>query len=161
VLTGLPSDYRDPSNSLVSKVLQGIATGGLRNTVIPLAQVPYADLVGLLRHAALIVQPSSFEGWSTTVQDGKALGRPVACSSISLHREQAPEAVGFFGPTSPGELADVLERAWPALRPGPDTAKEAEALAVERLFAQNYGAALWRTCAEAASVVKAAAAISD
>ncbi|MDB6140049.1 MAG: hypothetical protein JWO94_3121 [Verrucomicrobiaceae bacterium] len=160
VMTGLPSDYRDPLNSLVSKVLQGIAAGGLRQTVIPLAQVPYADLVGLLRHAALIVQPSSFEGWSTTVQDGKALGRPVACSSIALHREQAPDAVGFFGPTSPGELADVLERVWPSLTVGPDTGLEVRALAEERLFAQNYGAALWRTCAEAASVVKAAA-ISD
>ena len=152
VLTGLPSDYRDPSNSLVSKVLQGIATGGLRNSVIPLAQVPYADLIGLLRHAALIIQPSSFEGWSTTVQDAKALGRPVACSSISLHREQAPQAAGFFGPTNPGELADLLERVWPALTPGPDAPLEELSLAQERVFAHDYGVALWRTCAEAAAI---------
>ena len=149
VLTGLPSDYRDPSNSLVSKVLQAISSGGLRNTVIPLAQVPYADLIGLLRHAALIVQPSSFEGWSTTVQDGKALGRPVACSAISLHREQAPNAVGFFGPTAPKELADLLERVWPSLKAGPDAALETQALAAEQAFANDYGSALWRTCAEA------------
>jgi len=150
VLTGLPSDYRDPSNGLVSKVLQAVAMGNLRNEVIPLAQVPYADLIALLRHAALIVQPSSFEGWSTTVQDAKALGRPVACSHISVHREQAPQAAGFFDPTAPAELADLLQRIWPSLTAGPDLKAEAAALATEHQFADDYGLALWRTCAEAA-----------
>ena len=150
VLTGLPSDYRDPSNSLVSKVLQAIAMAGIREWVIPLAQVPYADLIALLRHAALVVQPSSFEGWSTTVQDAKALGRPVACSAISVHREQAPQAVGFFGPTEPRELAQVIQRAWPTLEAGPNLDRETEALANEQNFARDYGLALWQTCAEAA-----------
>ncbi len=151
VLTGLPSDYRDPANGLVSKVLQGISTGGLRESVIPLAQVPYGDLVELLRHAALIIQPSSFEGWSTTVQDAKALGRPVACSSIALHREQAPRSVGFFGPTRPDELAALLQRAWPDLPPGPNVGAETLAIERERDFAREYGHSLWRTCAEAAA----------
>lgn len=149
VLTGLPADYRDPSNSLLSQVLQGIAAGGLRASVIPLGQVPYADLVALLRSAALVIQPSRFEGWSTTVQDAKALGRPVACSSISVHREQAPEATGFFRPTEPGELAALLEREWARLSAGPDPEKERIALAKERCFALDYGRALLQTCAEA------------
>lgn len=149
VLTGLPADYRDPSNSLISKVLQGIAAGGLRASVIPLGQVPYPDLVALLRSAALIIQPSRFEGWSTTVQDAKALGRPVACSSIAVHREQAPEAIGFFRPTEAGELAALLEREWPRLSAGPDLETERIALARERCFALDYGRALLQTCAEA------------
>ena len=151
VLTGLPSDYRDPSNSLVSKLLQAISAKGLRDTVIPLAQVPYGDLIALLRHAALIIQPSSFEGWSTTVQDAKALGRPVACSAISVHREQAPAAVGFFNPKQPDELATLLERVWPSLVPGPDLVAETAALKHEQSFADDYGLSLWHTCAEAAS----------
>ena len=151
VLTGLPSDYRDTANGIVSKVLQGISTGGLRDCVIPLAQVPYGDLVGLLRHAALIIQPSSFEGWSTTVQDAKALGRPVACSSIAVHREQAPHAAGFFGATQPDELATLLQRVWQGLPPGPNPVAEAAALEQERSFAHDYGLALWHTCAEAAA----------
>lgn len=154
VLTGLPSDFRDPSNALFSKVLQNISIGGLRDSVIPLAQVPYADLVSLLRCAALIIQPSSFEGWSTTVQDAKALGRPVACSSIALHREQAPDAVGYFGAAQPDELAGLLQRVWPSLPAGPNFTLENEALEHERQFAQDYGAALWRTCAEAVAAAR-------
>ena len=151
VLTGLPADYRDPSNSLVSQVLQGIATGGLRSTVIPLGQVPYADLVALLRSAALIIQPSKFEGWSTTVQDAKALGRPLACSSIAVHREQAPEAIGFFDPTAAAELAALIERRWSQLAAGPNPESERVALAKERSFALDYGRALLQTCAEAST----------
>jgi glycosyltransferase involved in cell wall biosynthesis len=154
VLTGLPADYRDPSNQLVSKVLQGIACYGLRNQVVPLAQVPYLDLIALLRHAAIIVQPSSFEGWSTTVQDAKALGRPVACSSISLHREQAPGAMGFFDPKQPQQLADLLEQHWPQLTAGPDLTAETRCLTMEREFARDYGTALWQTCAEAAAAAR-------
>ena len=133
-------------------MLQAIASGGVRDCVMPLAQVPYADLIALLRHAALVIQPSSFEGWSTTVQDAKALGRPVACSSISLHREQAPNAVGFFGPTRPNELADLMERVWADLSPGPDPNREQIALNEERAFAHGYGETLWQICAEAASL---------
>jgi glycosyltransferase involved in cell wall biosynthesis len=151
VLTGLPADYRDPANQLVSRVLQAISIAGLREHVIPLAQVPYPDLIALLRHAALVIQPSSFEGWSTTVQDAKALGRPVACSSISLHKEQAPSAIGFFDPAKPAELADLLDTHWSSLTPGPDPVAESQALAAEQTFASGYGTALWQTCAEAAA----------
>ena len=154
VLTGLPSDYRDPANAIVSKVLQEISMGGLRDCVIPLAQVPYADLIALLRHAALVVQPSSFEGWSTTVQDAKALGRPVACSSIALHREQAPNAVGFFDHQRPEELAELLRTEWERLQPGPDENNESIALDAEREFADQYGRALWCTCFEAVAAAK-------
>jgi glycosyltransferase involved in cell wall biosynthesis len=150
VLTGLPADYRDPANQLVSKVLQAISMAGLRDWVILLGQVPYNDLISLLRHAALVLQPSSFEGWSTTVQDAKALGRAVACSSISLHREQAPQAVGFFDPKQPTELVHLLEQCWPNLTSGPNLEAEQTALAIERQFATDYGIALWQTCAEAA-----------
>lgn len=157
VLTGLPSDYRDPANTIVSKVLQRISMGGLRDRVIALAQVPYPDLIALLRHAALVLQPSSFEGWSTTVQDAKALGRPVACSSIALHREQAPNAVGFFDHQSPGELAELLRAQWPKLLPGPDPAAESIALDEERDFADQYGRQMWRTCFEAVATARAKA----
>ncbi len=107
VMTGQPSDFRDPNNRTVSELLQRIAELGLAGQVTVLGQVPYKELIALLRAAALILQPSQSEGWSTSVQDAKALGRPVICSAIATHREQAPDALGFFEWNRPDELADV------------------------------------------------------
>jgi glycosyltransferase involved in cell wall biosynthesis len=118
--------------------------------VTVLGGVARADLLALLRRAAVVIQPSLFEGWGTTVQDAKALGRPVVCSDIAVHREQAPEAVGLFAPGDPGDLADLLERVWPDLAPGPDLDREAQALERERSFARAHGEALFAICSEAA-----------
>jgi glycosyltransferase involved in cell wall biosynthesis len=139
VLTGLPSDYRDRANTPTSKLLQGIAELGLAGQVIPLGQVPFAHLVSLMRCAALVVQPSRFEGWSTVVQDVKALGRPLICSDISVHREQAPDAPGFFGCDDPAGLAELLAKHWDHLTAGPDFHQERDSLAKEGEFARNHG----------------------
>lgn len=154
VMTGLPVDYRDQSNAILSKVLQAIARSGMRDLLIPLAQIPYSHLVALMRTAALVIQPSRFEGWSTIVQDAKALGRPVACSNLGVHREQVPDAIGFFEVDSADELADLLVERWNGLDPGPDLEMESEAIARELKFATDYGFGMWRTCHEAAACAR-------
>src|SRR4029079_14625187 len=68
VMTGLPADPRDTSNSNFSALLQKIAGAGLNGQIIILGQVPYGDLFNLMTLAALVIQPSRFEGWSTIVQ---------------------------------------------------------------------------------------------
>lgn len=150
VMTGQPSDFRDPQNRTVSELLQRIAKAGLAGQVTVLGQVAYGELIAMMRAAAVMVQPSQSEGWSTVVQDGKALGRPLICSEIATHREQAPEALGFFEWNRPDQLADLLEREWCGLAPGPDMAREAECLAREREFARQHGRKLLQICEEAA-----------
>ncbi len=118
VMTGLPADYRDPSNRVLSQTLQAIACAGLGDQVILLGFVPNDEVVALMRAAALVIQPSRFEGWSTVVQNAKALGRPIVCSDIAAHREQAPHALGFFPCERAEALADILAACWPQLEPG-------------------------------------------
>jgi glycosyltransferase involved in cell wall biosynthesis len=149
VMTGLPADYRDPRNHVVSRLLQTIAEVPLRDEVTLLGLVSDDDLADLMRSAALVVQPSRFEGWSTVVQDCKALGRPVLCSDIAVHREQAPHALGFFAPDDAAALADLLAAMWPDLAPGPDAGAEEAALAEERRFADEHGERLLAICREA------------
>lgn len=139
VLTGIPVDYRDPSNATTSGILQSVARAGLSGQVIPLGQVPYRDLIQLMRAAALIVQPSRFEGWSTIVQDAKALGKPVACSDIPVHREQAPEGSRFFGCDSPEEVAQALAELWPGLPESADLSTEPALLKNHFEEARAYG----------------------
>jgi glycosyltransferase involved in cell wall biosynthesis len=149
VMTGQPSDFRDPQNRALSELLQRIAEAELAGQVTVLGQVAYGELIALMRAAAVMVQPSQSEGWSTVVQDGKALGRPLICSGIATHREQAPEALGFFECDRAGDLADLLERHWESLMPGPDLTREAECLAREQEFARQHGRKLLRICEEA------------
>ena len=108
VVTGLPCDYRDPENKSLSQFFQDCAQEDVVESLHFLGEVPYRDLVAILRAATLIIQPSFFEGWSTSIEDSKALGRPLVCSDIPVHREQAPDALGFFDPKKPELLADLL-----------------------------------------------------
>jgi glycosyltransferase involved in cell wall biosynthesis len=149
VIVGLPADYRDPANTVLSRLLQTIAEVPLRDQVTVLGLVSEANLLDLLRTAAVVIQPSRFEGWSTVVQDAQALGRPVVCSDIAVHREQAPAALGFFDPDRPDALAELLAAKWDGLPPGPDAAAEEDALAKERRFAREHGERLLALCREA------------
>ncbi|HEV2915711.1 MAG TPA: glycosyltransferase family 1 protein [Pyrinomonadaceae bacterium] len=151
VMTGLPLDHRVAHNQTISSLLQAIAEAGLSGQVIVLGQVAYADLVNLMRTAALIIQPSRFEGWSTVVEDAKALGRPLLCSDLPVHREQAPGALGFFPCDGADRLAELLAAVWPRLKPGPDTRNEERALLAEREFARLHGQTLLQICREANS----------
>lgn len=148
VMTGLPADFRDPENQLISRLLQSIACAGLAGQVIVLGLISETELRDLMRVAAVVIQPSRFEGWSTVVQNAKALGRPLICSDIPVHREQAPDALGFFPCDEPGRLAELLRGHWPSLAPGPDAEAEANALAAEQLFVAEHGRALWALCEE-------------
>jgi glycosyltransferase involved in cell wall biosynthesis len=150
VMTGLPSDHRDPANKNFSALLQAIAAAGLNDQITILGLVPYNDLVNLMRTAALVIQPSRFEGWSTVVQDAIALGRPLLCSDIAVHREQVPRALGFFPTDRADVLAELLEANWNRLTPGPNLLLEHDSLAAERDFSVRHGQSLLKLCAETA-----------
>jgi glycosyltransferase involved in cell wall biosynthesis len=152
VMTGLPNDPRDLQNSALSNLLQAIAAGGLQNQILILGRVPYADLVSLMRSTALYIQPSRFEGWNTSVQDMKALGRPMACSDIPVHREQVPDCLGFFGTDDAPALARLLAARWNGLNAGPNLSHEAKCIAAEQAFARAHGRTLLEACRVAANV---------
>jgi hypothetical protein len=149
VVTGQPSDYRDPENKSLSQFFQGAANEDVAGSIHFLGQIPYGDLVAIMRAAALIIQPSFFEGWSTSIEDSKALGRPLVCSDIPVHREQVPDALGFFDPTKSETLADLLAEIYGNLRPGPDIQREEAAFALARVRASEYGNCLFEMAREA------------
>jgi len=152
VMVGLPVDERDPSNQALSTVLQAMASGSVTDQITVLGLVSEADLVNLMRVAAVVLQPSRFEGWSTPVQDAKALGRPLICSDIPVHREQVPDALGFVPWDDPDALAGLLADSWSSLEPGPNLAMESRSLAEEQEFAQVFGKKLLKICQETWSI---------
>lgn len=126
VCTGTMEDRRDPA--YIDQIKSFLHDRGLSEQVHLLGMLSRPDQVAVLRHASAVVQPSRFEGWSTVVEDAKAVGRPVILSDIRVHREQMPDA-HFFAVGSAPSLAEVLERFLPQAQPGPDPEAEARARA--------------------------------
>lgn len=118
VCTGLPHDSR--MNSYFAGVLKQVSEWGLREQVIFLGLVPIDHVKALMRQAVCILNPSLFEGWSSTVEEAKSLGKRLVLSDLAVHREQDPPATAFFDPRDPEGLAVELQTVWQDCRPGPD-----------------------------------------
>lgn len=140
--TGNTADYRRPT--YFPELMRRRDESGLESDFRCLGVIPYEDVASLARNAVALINPSLFEGWSTSVEEAKTLGKPILLSDIDVHREQAPERGAFF-PANDGEaLADLMWRQWQAYSPDLESTKMAEAL--RRLpgrrlaFAQTYAA---------------------
>lgn len=106
IATGATEDYRDPG--FASRFQERIAIMGLAPRFRLAGLVPFADVAGLLRHSVAVINPSLFEGWSTTVEEAKSLGKRVLLSDIAVHREQAPARGRFFATDDAAALADAM-----------------------------------------------------
>jgi glycosyltransferase involved in cell wall biosynthesis len=65
-----------------------------------------------MRACRAVINPSLFEGWSTTVEEAKSLGKQAIVSDLPVHREQAPLRCMYFDPRDPEKLADALWLVW-------------------------------------------------
>jgi glycosyltransferase involved in cell wall biosynthesis len=105
--SGQSADPRHPE--FYRQLNRTVAEAGIADNFRFIGMVPYRDLLGLMKASAAVINPSLFEGWSTTVEEAKALGVPLILSDIHVHREQAMNAE-FFAPDDPAGLADILAR---------------------------------------------------
>lgn len=122
VCTGNPQDYRN--GEYYRQLQEVIAANGLGEQIIGLGMLPRTTQLQLYRRATLTLQPSRFEGWSTSVEDARALGRPLLLSDIDVHREQDPAGAMFFKTGDSHDLAGKLAVLWERSEPGPDSERE-------------------------------------
>lgn len=115
ICTGSMEDYRDPG--YVAGLLDKVKQAGLEQRFVCLGTVTYATLVSLMHYSLAVVQPSLFEGWSTSVEEAKAMCKRIILSNIDVHIEQAPERGTFFSPDSPEELAAALKHIYEEFSP--------------------------------------------
>jgi len=126
VCTGRLNDYRNPGYAAeVRGMLRDYEIAG---QVKLAGTIPRVDQIQFMRRSLAVIQPSLFEGWSTVVEDARALGKPILISSIDVHREQNPPYAEFFEPHDSLQLARLMERQWAEASPGPDPQREAAAL---------------------------------
>jgi glycosyltransferase involved in cell wall biosynthesis len=144
VASGNPKDSRNPDHP--SKVLEAVSQYGLENNFRFLGLIPYEHIMPLMRGCLAVINPSLFEGWSTTVEEAKALGVPLLLSGLPVHHEQTAEEARFFNPHKPEEIAVCLEKAWQQLDFSQRNFMEQNAIKIykeKRLgFARDFIAAL-------------------
>jgi glycosyltransferase involved in cell wall biosynthesis len=107
-VTGNQQDREDPEHfPRLSRMLE---EWGLQHEFRILGLVPFAHVCALMHRCSALINPSFFEGWSTTVEEAKSMGTPMILSSIAVHKEQVEGRAIFFDPTAPEELAEALSK---------------------------------------------------
>jgi len=137
VATGSQVDPRNPGHlqAIQTMVQDRALAAAFRN----LGLVPQPHVPALMFCCAALLNPSRYEGWSTTVEEARSLGTPLLLSDIPVHREQVGAGAIFFDPADPEALATVL---------GDFVPITAEARNRARLLAQAAAEQRMRTFAE-------------
>ena len=107
--SGSKDDPRDPA--YFDSIMRQISERSLSHNFRYLGMIPLAHVYALLRSSIALINPSRFEGWSTTVEEAKSFGVPMILSDLDVHREQTAGMAMYFGTDDPASLADRLIQA--------------------------------------------------
>jgi glycosyltransferase involved in cell wall biosynthesis len=149
VCSGNLSDRRNPAYK--EEVFQYVKESGLSDRVFILGMVDFDDVYALIRQSCCVLNPSLYEGWSTTVEETKTIGKPMILSDLDVHREQNPPETVYFEPRNSEMLAAAMERAWQLYPAGPSRQMEETA-------ARDYPGRSKRFAQSFADICRAAAA---
>lgn len=133
----------DPRNPDYFEQLKGkIEQYGLRERFIILGIIEKDDVAQLIRQSSFVINASRFEGWSTTVEEVKSIGKRIILSDIPVHREQDPPQATYFNADDTKQLSELMAQYWNSSQAGPDVAMEEAARAKMdqrlELFAQTF-----------------------
>ncbi|MES3023181.1 MAG: glycosyltransferase [Pseudomonadota bacterium] len=141
VCTGNLTDYRFNTTEYIDGIERFLEQNGLKSNIKILGLVSYNEVLHMMRHAVAVINPSHFEGWSSSVEEAKSIGKKVILSNIGVHREQLPADSVYFEPDDAPALAEILGAAWDASAGGVDQQREAEARELLRQRTLDYGRA--------------------
>lgn len=109
LFSGKMSGSKDIEN-YVDGLKEKIGELGVEENVKFLGFIPREHQLAIMKYSFAVIQPSLFEGWSTVIEDAKALGKTIIASNLDVHKEQlGREHPYLFSPTSGGELATCIE----------------------------------------------------
>ncbi len=94
---------------LVLKLVQKL---GLKEQVLFLGYVPDEDMAEIYRRARAMIMPTFFGPTNIPPLEAFVTGCPAAVSNIYAMPEQVGDAALLFDPSSPWEIAEVMEKLW-------------------------------------------------
>lgn len=153
IATGATEDYRRPR--YFEKLMARARELGVLDFFRTLGVVPQDDLIGLMTNAVALVNPSRAEGWSTSVEEAKSLGKRIVLTDLAVHREQAPPDGVYVDPDDATGLADAMWDIWTTFDPAADR-KRSERAGRDlpgrvQAFAETYQAIVLEASADLAS----------
>jgi hypothetical protein len=102
VCSGGQQDYRAPDH--FASLLRLREELGLTDLVRLVGFLDRPQQWQLYRGAAFVLQPSLFEGWSTTIAEAQAIGSRLLVTDIPVHHEQCGDDARYFQASNPADL---------------------------------------------------------
>lgn len=106
VFTGELSDRRNPE--YINEIMTLIQNESIAASINVLGFVDRLSQLSIMKNAQFLIQPSLFEGWSTVVEDGKALNMCMILSDIAVHQEQMNSNCMLFKKDDSEDLARAV-----------------------------------------------------
>ncbi len=122
VITGNLTDRRNPS--YINDFFLKLASSGIHNHVFCFGMIPHDHVYALIRQSRFVLNPSLFEGWSTTVEETKSVGKRMLLSDLDVHKEQNPPNSNYFMVNDSEDLALQMIKMWNETKAGPDIEME-------------------------------------
>ena len=107
VCTGHLADYRN--KTYIDEIKNFIKINNLEKNIKLLGLVEYEDVFALIKFSKAVINPSLFEGWSSTVEECKSVEKNMILSDLDVHKEQYPNAT-FFERNSVESLKNILKK---------------------------------------------------
>lgn len=115
VCSGQLKSYSD--DGYTQSIRDFLKENHLENDIKILGFIDRKEQLCLMQHSYAMVQPSLFEGWSTVVEDAKALNKFIFLSDLDVHIEQDPKNACFFDATNENDLVEKLMSVKPTTEP--------------------------------------------
>ena len=110
VSTGYADDHR--KSGYFNEISRVITKFKLENNYKYLGTVSYKDVMNLMYNSVAVINPSKFEGWSSSVEQAKSMGKEIILSNIKVHKEQNPERRIFFNPDNQNQISNSILISW-------------------------------------------------
>jgi glycosyltransferase involved in cell wall biosynthesis len=106
LFSGKEFDHRNPT--YFQDLKKFVADHQLHDNIKFLGFIDRAEQLCFMKNSLAIIQPSLFEGWSSVVEDGKAMNKNIIVSSLDVHKEQLGNKGFYFDPSNEDDLNDKL-----------------------------------------------------
>lgn len=104
--SGKEQDGRNPEYAREIRAM--VEDHQLQDRVRFLGFIDRAEQLALMKASTAVIQPSLFEGWSTVIEDAKALSVPVIASDLAVHQEQLGGRGIYFDRADSRDLAEKM-----------------------------------------------------